>query len=174
LILTAVKVSLAEVWNGYERVNGSTFPLMSLCPDFRTMETLMPQLFRACAVTITLFSSAGFAVAQNAPSRAPGTVHPELTSSQEQAVKDGLSTYPSQHPSSGAQPKVGDKIPSSMTADKLPDNISNQVPQAKNLLFVKLPDRVMLIDPDTQTVTEVLMEASTTGSTPQGSDRPSR
>jgi hypothetical protein len=52
------------------------------------------------------------------------------------------------------------------------------------LLFVKLPDRVILIDPDTKQVSEIVMDNSnstTTGSSSgspdsnsSGSDRPAR
>jgi hypothetical protein len=64
-----------------------------------------------------------------------------------------------------------------MTAQALPNNVTDQVPEAKNLLFVKLPDRVLLIDPDSKLVTEIVMDAVTTGSNPNSSgssDRPSR
>jgi len=54
-----------------------------------------------------------------------------------------------------------------MTAQSMPSDVSNQVPEAKSLLFVKLPDRVLLIDPDSKRVSEIVMDAdsdSTTGS----------
>ena len=53
-----------------------------------------------------------------------------------------------------------------MSAQKLPNNVTDQVPDAKGLLFVKLPDRIVLIDPDTKLVTEIVMDAATTGSSP--------
>jgi hypothetical protein len=64
-----------------------------------------------------------------------------------------------------------------VSAQALPGNVTDQVPEAKNLLFVKLPDRVLLIDPDSKLVTEIVMEGATTGSNPNSSDssdRPSR
>jgi hypothetical protein len=53
-----------------------------------------------------------------------------------------------------------------MNAQSLPTNVTNQVPEAKNLLFVKLPDRVLLIDPDSKMVSEIVMDtdSQTTGS----------
>ena len=60
-----------------------------------------------------------------------------------------------------------------MSAQKLPNNVTDQVPDAKGLLFVKLPDRIVLIDPDTKLVTEILMNAATTGSNPSSSSMPS-
>ncbi len=64
-----------------------------------------------------------------------------------------------------------------MTAQALPNNVTDQVPQVKNLLFVKLPDRIMLIDPDTKQVTQIVMDsdATTTGSNVNSnSNQPSR
>jgi hypothetical protein len=92
-------------------------------------------------------------------------------------VSQGLATSPSQPAPAGAQPQVGNKVPDSMTAQALPNIVTDQVPEAKNLLFVKLPDRVLLIDPDSKLVTEIVMDAATTGSNPNSSgssDRPSR
>jgi hypothetical protein len=40
--------------------------------------------------------------------------------------------------------------------------VTAQVPTAKNLLFVKLPDRILLIDPDEHQVAEIIMNDSDT------------
>ena len=137
----------------------------------------MNQLIRAGAITVAIFSSVGFAAAQNAPGQTPGNPHADLTATQQHAVSQGLASSPSQSAPVGSQPQVGNKLPDSMTAQALPNDVTDQVPQVKNLLFVKLPDRVMLIDPDTKLVTEIVMEGVTTGSNPNSSDssdRPSR
>jgi hypothetical protein len=141
----------------------------------------MNQLIRAGAITVAIFSSVGFAAAQNAPSPTPGTGHADLTARQQQAVNQGLAASPSQSAQAGAQPQVGNKLPDSMTAQALPNDVTNQVPETKNLLFVKLPDRIMLIDPDTKLVTEIVMDSdsTTTGSNINGnsnsnSNQPSR
>ena len=141
----------------------------------------MHQLIRAGAITVAIFSSVGLAAAQNAPSQTAGAAHPDLTARQQQAVSQGLAASPSQPAQAGAQPQVGNKIPDSMTAQALPNDVTNQVPETKNLLFVKLPDRIMLIDPDTKLVTEIVMDSdsTTTGSNINGnsnsnSNQPSR
>ena len=135
----------------------------------------MHQLIRGGAIAIALLGSVSFAAAQ----RAPGDVHPDLTANQQQAVSQGLSTSPSQQAPAGTQPEVGNKLPDSMAAQSLPNNVTDQVPQVKNFLFVKLPDRIVLIDPDTKRVTEIVADETTTGSNTAGSnmnssDRPSR
>ena len=141
----------------------------------------MSQFLRAGVITVAIFSSVGLAAAQNAPSQTAGAAHPDLTARQQQAVSQGLAASPSQPTQAGAQPQVGNKIPDSMTAQALPNDVTNQVPETKNLLFVKLPDRIMLIDPDTKLVTEIVMDSdsTTTGSNINGnsnsnSNQPSR
>ena len=139
----------------------------------------MNQLIRAGAITVAIFSSIGYASAQ----RASGYDHPDLTATQQRTVNQGLANSPSQ-PAPGAQPQVGDKVPDSMNAQSLPTNVTNQIPEAKNLLFVKLPDRVLLIDPDSKMVSEIVMDtdsqttgsnagsnSATTGSNTSGSDQ---
>ena len=125
------------------------------------MTARLNQLIRAGAITVAIFSSIGYASAQ----RASGYDHPDLTATQQRTVNQGLANSPSQ-PAPGAQPQVGDKVPDSMNAQSLPTNVTNQVPEAKNLLFVKLPDRVLLIDPDSKMVSEIVMDtdSQTTGS----------
>jgi hypothetical protein len=137
----------------------------------------MNQLIRAGAITLAIFSSIGFAAAQNAPGQTPGNPHADLTATQQHAVSQGLASSPSQSSPAGSQPQVGNKLPDSMTAQALPNNVTDQVPQVKTLLFVKLPDRIMLIDPDTKLVTEIVMDsdATTTGSNVNSnSNQPSR
>jgi hypothetical protein len=134
----------------------------------------MDQFIRAGAIAVAIFSSAGIAAAQNAPSQATGAARPDLTATQERMVSQGLASSPSQSAPAGAQPQVGGRVPDSMSAQALPSNVTDQVPEAKGLLFVKLPDRIMLIDPDTKMVTEIVLDATTTGSNPSSSDRPSR
>jgi hypothetical protein len=67
-----------------------------------------------------------------------------------------------------------------MSVQSMPSNVTNQVPETKNLLFVKLPDRIVLIDPDNKLVTQIVTDntgsstSNTGGSTTNTSDRPSR
>jgi hypothetical protein len=138
-------------------------------------ESNMNKLTRTGAIAAAIFGNIGIAAAQQAPSGA----HSDLTANQQQAVSQGLSTSPSQQAPAGAEPEVGNKLPDSMTAQSLPNNVTDQVPQVKNLLFVKLPDRIVLIDPDTNRVTEIVADEAATGSNTTGSnmnsfDRPSR
>jgi hypothetical protein len=127
----------------------------------------MSKLIYAGAITLAIFGSVGIAAAQ----KPPGS---DLTATQQRTVSQGLASSPSQAAPAGTQPQVGDKVPDSMTAQQLPSNVTDQVPEAKQLLFVKLPDRIVLINPETKLVTEIVMDEVTTGSNPNSSDRPSR
>ena len=134
----------------------------------------MSRLLHVGTVALIIFGSIGLAAGQNAPSRAPGTAHPDLTSQQERMVSQGLANSPSQPAPVGVQPQVGSKLPDSMRAQALPSEVTNQVPEAKQLFFVKLPDRIVLVDPDTQMVTEIVVDSATTGSSSDSSGRPAR
>ena len=133
----------------------------------------MNHLTPAGAVTVAILLSTGFAAAQTSSS-----ARPDLTASQERMVSRGLVNSPSQPMPSGTQPQVGSKVPDSMSAQALPNNVTDQVPEAKNLLFVKLPDRILLIDPDSKLVAEMIMDDTTTGSStgsaPANPNSPSR
>ena len=142
----------------------------------------MHHLVRGSAIAIAFLGSVSIATAQHAPSDA----HPGLTANQQQAVGQGLASSVSQPAPSGEQPQVGNKLPNSMSAQSMPSNVTDQIPETKNLLFVKLPDRILLIDPDNQLVTQIVMNdndtttgssstgSNTGGSTTNTSDRPSR
>jgi hypothetical protein len=130
----------------------------------------MSNLIYAGAITLAIIGSIGSAAAQ----RGPGADRPNLTPTQERMVSQGLATSPSQAAPVGVQPQVGNMLPDSLAPQALPSDVSDRVPEAKQLLFVKLPDRIVLIDPETKLVTEIVMDEVTTGSNPNSSDRPSR
>jgi hypothetical protein len=129
----------------------------------------MRKLIYAGAITLAIFGSIGFAAAQ----RGPGADHPILTPTQERTVSQGLAASPSQAAPVGVRPQVGNMLPDSLAAQELPSDVSDRVPEARQLLFVKLPDRIVLINPETKLVTEIVMDEVTTGSNPGSSDRPS-
>jgi hypothetical protein len=140
----------------------------------------MQTLLRAGALTLALFGSVGLAVAQNAPGGGSTQDQLSLTPAQKQTIRQGLTNEQTQT-TPGSQGQVGSKAPGSVTPHSLPSNVMNQVPATKNLLFVKLPDRILLIDPDNKLVTQIVTDdnSSTTGSNTGGSstntsDRPSR
>jgi hypothetical protein len=128
----------------------------------------MSQFIRAGVSSLAIFSSVSFAAAQRA-----GTANVDLTPPQERMVSQGLASSPSQPMPSDVQPKVGSTVPDSLTAQSMPSPVSDQVPEAKGLLFVKLPDRIVLIDPNTKLVTEIVMDSVTTGANPSSPAAPS-
>jgi hypothetical protein len=52
-----------------------------------------------------------------------------------------------------------------MSAHPMPNNVASDVPETKKLLFIKLPDRVLLIDPDSKAIAEIVLAGDTTGGT---------
>jgi hypothetical protein len=117
----------------------------------------MQTLLRAGAIALALFGSAGLAVAQNAPGAGNAQDQLKLTPAQKQSIRQGLTTEQTQS-TPGSQGQVGSKTPDSVTPHAMPGHVTAQVPAVKNLLFVKLPDRILLIDPDQQQVAEIILD----------------
>lgn len=122
----------------------------------------MRQQLRAGTLMLALFGSAGFATAQNVPGSTGAQEKFNLSQPHEQMITQGLRSEPSQS-APGYRGDVGSKPPESMTSKALPDDVTAQVPVTKTYLFVKLPDRILLIDPDTKMVAEIVGGPATTG-----------
>src|SRR3979411_1235398 len=122
----------------------------------------MRQQLRAGTLVLALFGSAGFATAQNAPGSTGAQEKFNLSQPHEQIITQGLRNQPSQS-APGYQGDVGSKLPDSMTSKALPDDVTAQVPATKTYLFVKLPDRILLINPDTKLGAERVGGPATTG-----------
>jgi hypothetical protein len=119
----------------------------------------------AGALSLALLGSASVAFGQTPPAGGSGQEKFNLNQSQERMVSQGLQNEQSQPASPSFQGEVGSKVPDSMNARQLPNEVTSQVPQTRTYLFVKLPDRILLIDPQTRTVAEVVPNrAGTTGS----------
>jgi hypothetical protein len=126
-------------------------------------------------MTVALFGSLGIAAAQQSPSPssqsgAQGQLN--LNQAQEDAVRQGLRAEQTQPQPSGPQPQVGSQVPDSLTPKAMPNDVAAQVPATKNFLFVKLPDRVLVIDPDSKMVAEIILAGGTTGSGPGAGPSP--
>ena len=120
----------------------------------------MRQPLRAGVIALALLSGIGLTAAQT------GSTQSTLTPQQQQSVHQGLASQPSDTAPSNFQGQVGDKMPNSMTPHAMPNKVATDVPGTKNLLFIKLPDRVLLIDPDSKAIAEILLASDTTGSVP--------
>jgi hypothetical protein len=120
----------------------------------------MRQPFRASLITLTLIAGIDTAAAQSSQQEKLN-----LNSTKEQAVTQGLADQPA-HSVPGFSGQIGSKPPASEKAQSLPSGVQAQVPETKEMLFIKLPDRIVLIDPDSQAVAEIVMAPVTTGSGP--------
>jgi hypothetical protein len=132
---------------------------------------------RTCAIALALsLIGVGSAAAQGSPGSAAQSKPPlNLNQSQEQAVTQGLKSEAPQAQSPAAQTPQGSKLPDSVQAKPLPNNVTQAVPETKSYLFVKFPDRVLIIDPDTKIVAEIVLDpGATTGSGQGGAGAPPR
>jgi hypothetical protein len=118
---------------------------------------IMSQRIRACLGTLALIIGTNYAAAQSSQQEKLN-----LSPTKEQAVTQGLANEPARNVP-GFSGQVGSKAPASERGKPLPGNVQAEVPEAKQMLFIKLDDRIVLIDPDTQVVAEIIMTPVTTG-----------
>jgi hypothetical protein len=125
--------------------------------------------FCAGAFALALLGMAGTAAAQSyggasGSGASSSSQQLSLTPSQEQSIKQGLAGQQTDSAPAGYQGQIGSALPGSINPHAMPSNVASQVPAAKTLLFVKLPDRVLLVDPQSKMIAEILPVAATTGS----------
>lgn len=124
----------------------------------------MDRRLYAGTLALVLAGGVGYAAAEEAiPGQGSSQERFNLNRQQEQSITKGLHQEQTQPNPSGYQGQLGSKVPDSMSAQTLPDDVADQVPQTKGYYFVKLPDRVLLLDPDTKTVVEIVAGPETTG-----------
>ena len=93
-----------------------------------------------------------------------------LNRSQEQGMMRALRNEQTQNAPSGFDGRVGSKVPDSMSSQPLSNEATAQAPETKGYFFIKLPDRVLLIDPDNKAVVEIVTD-ETTGSGTGNTDK---
>ena len=115
----------------------------------------------AIAIAVIFMGSVGLAAAQGTSDRGQLNLSP----AQQQDVMKGLASEPTQSSTEAEDATVGTKLPETVKTQPLPTDVTAQVPTTDKYMFVKMPDRILLIHPDTGAVAEIITnESSTTGS----------
>jgi hypothetical protein len=134
------------------------------------MEEVMRHHLCAGIAALALITAAGPAAGQTrASTEGQKQQSLNLDNAQQHQVTQGLSNQQAQAKPPGFDGQVGSKVPDAMHPQSLPGNVTSDVPETKGYLFVKLPDRALLIDPETKTVVELVLAENATGSTPDQS-----
>jgi hypothetical protein len=138
--------------------------------DIPTKEVVMRTQLRAGALTLAFLGSVGFALAQAPGQQGAQQEKLNLNQSKERSVSEGLKGEQAQS-SPGYRGEVGSKPPESLQKKQVPGDVQAQVPETKGYFYIKLPDRIVLIDPDSQLVAEIIAVPATTGG-PGSADQP--
>ncbi len=120
-------------------------------------------------LVIVLMGSGGMAAAQNTREPPPGATTSQqgkLTEEQGRAVARSLQKQPAQTLPPGTEVEIGKKVPDTLSLMPMPPEIFAVWPEARDVLYVRLPDRVVLFDPETQTGWQIILDHETTGAAP--------
>jgi hypothetical protein len=115
----------------------------------------MRMQLRAGTLVLALFGGIGLAAGQGMSGDAGAQEKLNLSKSKEDMISQGLKSEPTQS-SPGYRGDVDSKPPDSLTQKQLPNDVTTQVPETKTYLFIKLPDRILLVDPDSKAVAEIV------------------
>jgi hypothetical protein len=121
-------------------------------------------------LALAFIAGIGPATAQNAPSQPAGAAAGQkspLTEEQKRAISQALKSEQPQTMPAGTQAQVGKKLPEVMKLRPLPPEVLAVVPDAPDVLYVRLPDRILLLDPHTQITAEIILDSATTSGTRQ-------
>jgi hypothetical protein len=92
-----------------------------------------------------------------------------LTPEQERSIYRSVASERAQPPLPDFQPELGATLPESVIVRDLPSGLVTDFPRAKDYKFVKLHDQVLLVDPTSKRVREIInppAAAETTGRAP--------
>jgi hypothetical protein len=85
----------------------------------------------------------------------------ELTNGQRELVRKELLLKHTEVESRLAkdfEPKVGESLPQSLVPDGFPDSVIQQLPQLRNYAYLKMKDRVLIVDATTRKIVDVFSE----------------
>lgn len=137
----------------------------------------MRQQLRQCLMTFAILGATTVVAAAQAPTQRPPTPGAQtpstsapsaehklnLTQQQKQEIMQGLTSEKAESSAGGPEVRVGAKLPNTMLPHQMPSNVTAQVPDTKNFEFVKLSDKILLVDPANKMIAEIVPLSSTTG-----------
>jgi hypothetical protein len=121
----------------------------------------------AAAMALLIGASGAFAQTTNmqrnpagAPMAAPGATQTpskiSLTAQQKQAIWTSVASDKGAKAPANFQASIGANVPADIALRPLPANVLQQVPDAKNYRYAKVSDQVLLVDPSTKVVVDII------------------
>jgi hypothetical protein len=121
----------------------------------------------AAAAAVALLVSPGMAAAQ----RTTGPTNVILTAPEAQTLAKGLASRPDDTAPSGYDAQVGGTLPDGLAHRPVPPEVTAQVPDVDRLHYSKLPDRILLVDPNNKMVVEIVPTTGGPATTGSGTAR---
>lgn len=82
----------------------------------------------------------------------------KLTSAQRNEIWKSLSSQTKETPPNGFTAKVGEAVPSALHLQPLPSNVTSNVPAVKSYDFAMLQNEVLLVDPSSKKIVDIVTE----------------
>ncbi len=115
----------------------------------------MTSYLRHAAVTLALLGSIGTAAAQMTTTTTPKSPSFDLTAAQRETISSTV-TKEKRKPLASNSVMVGTELPGSIELYSLPDTVMSTIPVAKDIKYIMWNDQVVLVDPTSMKVVEVI------------------
>jgi Spy/CpxP family protein refolding chaperone len=96
--------------------------------------------------------------AMSAPTSAQTQAQISLTAQQKQAIWDSVGKGKGAKAPANFQASVGASVPAQVALRPLPTSVTQQMPDAKKYRYAKIEGQVLLIDPATHTVVDIIKQ----------------
>jgi hypothetical protein len=116
------------------------------------------QLYSAITAVAVLAGISAAAAAQTGSMTKPGQESLALTSTQRRDIYQDVSKLKPKQASTRFTPKVGEVVPGSVMLRPLPASAAKQVPAAKSYDYAMLGNKVLLINPHTDKIADVIAD----------------
>jgi hypothetical protein len=116
------------------------------------------RVYSAIAAVAVLASISAAAAAQSGSMMKPGQESLALTNTQRRDIYQDVSKLKTKQASTRFTPKLGESVPGSITLRPLPASATKQVPAAKSYDYAMLGNKVLLVNPDTKKIADVIAD----------------
>ena len=117
----------------------------------------MNNYFRSGMAALALVASAGVAAAAGMSGAGVTAKHLNLTNAQQKEIWQGVSQQASKETAPASfTPTIGEVAPTSIKLQPLPTKVSNEVPAVKSYDFAMLPDQVLIVDPSSRKIVDIV------------------
>lgn len=128
----------------------------------------MKSILRSSIILVAAISTIGFAAAQQTPGTPPAASatqrpatsggKPELLPAQRTSIYKAVMSGRHTQAPAGISARIGAKLPATVELYDMPESIHSEIPGVREYKYVVVEKQLVLVDPQTNTVVEIIQQ----------------